>query len=265
MQRTALDGLKVIITRPADQGAGMADLVARAGGIPVVLPMIGILPAEDFGACDEALRHPGRYQGVVFASANAVHAFFGRAKVCGADLARWNGIRTFAVGLKTAHVLGLYGVTAAAAPSPCTGEALGSLLGAKDIRGKRFLLPRGDRGREEIAEALKAAGALVVPVVVYRTAGPDAETATAMRSAMFGAARKAVLFASPSAVEEFVRLFAAEELLQVLPRAIVVVIGTTTAAAAASHGVQVHAVAATSTDAGLIGALVSSLPVPMGR
>lgn len=254
-----LEGLKVIITRPLDQGTATARAVAQAGGVPVVLPMIRILPAVDAGACDEALAALDRFEGVVFASANAVQLFFERVRSCGVDPAVWHRVAMYAVGPRTARALEQHGVKAPDVPAAFTGAALGEMLGARDVRGKRFLLPRGDRGREEIADALTAAGAVVVPVVVYHTAGPDPATAAAMRAEMETPGQKALFFASPSAVEEFAHLFSAQEFAAAMHQCIVVVIGSTTGTAAGRHGIPVHAVAAEATDNGLTGALASCL------
>lgn len=260
-----LDGTRVIITRPADQGAETAEAVKRDGGVPLVLPMIRILPPEDTAECDAALHEPGSFHGVVFASTNAVEGFYARAQALGIDMGPWRKVPAFAVGPKTADALGRHGVTAVEIAAHATGAALGAMLGSRDIRGKRFLLPRGSRARDEIAAALAAAGALAIPVVVYRTVGPDAATADAMRSAVMSAERKAILFASPSAVVEWVHLFTQKELQETAAGRIVVAIGQTTAAAAAAHGIHVHAVAAEATDSSMVGALGACLRVPAGN
>lgn len=265
MKRTTLDGLRVIITRPEGQGAKAAEAVSLAGGIPVLLPMIRILPPGSYAACDEALLHRREYHGMVFASTNAVHALFRRAKALGMPADAWRNVGAFAVGPKTADALNEYGIAARAVPAASTGAALGALLGSMDVRGKRFLLPRGDRGREEIADALATAGAEIVPVVVYRTAGPDAATASALRDILRSAGRKALLFASPSAVEECCRIFDAGELEHLLHGCVVAVIGSTTAAAAARCGVPVHGIAATPGDEGLVEALVAYVSTAPGR
>lgn len=259
MQRTTLEGLKVIITRPEGQGVAMAEAVRAAGGIPVLLPMIRVLPPEDLTACDDALRHLHNYQALVFASTNAVHAFFGRAQVLGMRSALWRDTPAFAVGPKTAGALKAYGVAVAGVSAIATGAALGAMLGAMDVAGKRFLLPRGDRGREEIADALIAAGAEVVPLIVYRTVGPDAATIAALQTEMRSDARKALFFASPSAVEEFNGICTTEERGHILRTCVVIAIGSTTAAAARQCALPVHAIAGAPTDAGMIDALAGCL------
>lgn len=257
--------MTVLITRPAAQGAVTADAVKRAGGVPLVLPMIRILPPEDTTACDAALRDPDNVQGVVFASTNAVDALFARVSALGLDTGMWQKVPAFAVGPKTARVLRNHGVTAVEVAASFSGAALGQLIGSRDIRGKRFLLPRGDRARDDIATALAAAGAIPVPVIVYRTVGPDAASAAAMRTAVMRPGRVGVLFASPSAVDEWVRLFTPQELQETSANRVVVAIGQTTAAAVAAHGMGVHAVAAEATDRGMVDALIACLRTPVGN
>lgn len=265
MPRITLDGLKVIITRPEGQGAATAAAVRAAGGAPVLLPMIRILPPDDPAACDDVIRRVHEFQGLVFASTNAVHAFFGRAQALGTPPAAWHNTAAFAVGPKTADALMAYGIAVAAVSAVPTGAALGAMLGSMDVAGKRFLLPRGDRGREEVADALITAGADVVPLVVYRTVGPDEATRASLHAEMRSDERKALLFASPSAVEEFDRICTGDDRGRILRTWVVVAIGSTTAAAARRCAIPVHGIAARPSDAGMIGALADCLVPGTGQ
>jgi uroporphyrinogen-III synthase len=65
-----------------------------------------------------------------------------------------------------------------------------------------------------------------------------------------------VLFASPSAVEQFDRLFTAEEKGVFAPGTVVAVIGPTTDEAARKCGLSVHVRAVESTERGLLDALL---------
>ena len=263
MPRTTLEGMRIIITRPAEQGAQTAEAVAAAGGVPVCLPMIRILPVEDLSACDAALREMTTTDGVVFTSVNGVHALFGRARFLGMQETVWEGTRFYAVGAKTARAVQEHGVPVSAVPEMFSGRALGEMLGQQDLRGKRFLFPRGNIGRDEVADAVTAAGATAVRVIVYRTEGPDEATAAAMRAEMLGTSGPIVLFASPSAVEHFDRLFTAAEKAAFAPGTVVAVIGPTTDEAARKCGLPVHVRAVESTERGLLDALLRYREVRM--
>jgi uroporphyrinogen-III synthase len=259
MPQTTLEGLRVIITRPAEQGAQTAEAIAALGGVPVLLPMVRILPADDLSACDAALREMASTDGVVFASVNGVHAFFGRARTLGIDGTAWQGTRFYAVGAKTARCVQEYGATVSAVPELFSGQALGEMLGQHDLRGKRFLFPRGTKGRDDVAEAVTAAGGTAVRVIVYQTVGPDDATAQAMRTEMLGSDRSVVFFASPSAVEHFDRLFSPAEKTKFVPRTVFAVIGPTTDEATRKCGLSVQVRATESTERGLLEALMCFL------
>ena len=151
--------------------------------------------------------------------------------VCG------SGQRHYAVGPKTARCAGGVRCHGLCRPGNVLRRRRSERCSVSiDLRGKRFLFPRGDRGREEIADAVTAAGGTAVRVVVYRTAGPDEATAAAMRAEMRREDRRVVLFASPSAVEQFEHLFTAEEKGVSAPGTVVAVIGPTTGEAAGRCG-----------------------------
>jgi uroporphyrinogen-III synthase len=111
----------------------------------------------------------------------------------------------------------------------------------------RMLLPVSDRSPAAIGQALRNRGARVDAVVAYRTAINE-DAGLPLRAAL-DRGIDVVTFASPSAVEAFVRL-------QGMPRDVpAVVIGPTTAAAAASAGLVVAETAEPETTDGLVGAV----------
>ncbi len=90
-----------------------------------------------------------------------------------------------AIGPGTAEELTKYHLRVDDQPAEVyRAEALAELL-AKNARGKRFLLARASRGREVLAETLKAAGATVEQIVVYLStdvSAADAEIAAALKA-----------------------------------------------------------------------------------
>ena len=136
---------------------------------------------------------------------------------------------------------------AAQATSRFGSPGLAEALAFVDVSGARILLPVSDRSPAAIGETLRKRGAAVDVVIAYRTvvaeaAGPD------LRAALDGGI-DAVTFASPSAVEAFVRL---RGVPQDVPA---VVIGPTTAAAAVAAGLQVAEAAEPETAEGLVEAV----------
>ena len=68
----ALQGRRILVTRPAAQATTLAEKIAGAGGEPVLFPLLEIAPADDLVPLDEAIAHLDDYAIVVFVSPNAV-------------------------------------------------------------------------------------------------------------------------------------------------------------------------------------------------
>jgi uroporphyrinogen-III synthase len=122
----------------------------------------------------------------------------------------------------------------------------------EDLRGKRVLLPRAADAPAALPEGLRAAGANVDSVAVYRNVIEKTQS-TSFRAKIDSGEWDAVTFASSSAVNHFHQLFPETD----LARCRVVCIGPATAATARALGVPVTAVAQEHTAEGIVSTLVS--------
>lgn len=227
----------VVITRPRALCSGLAAAL-RARGLQVVFaPLIKTAPPRSWRALDAALRGLARHDAVVFASANAVDAFFRRARTvlrkrpAGPALAA-------AVGPATAKALARYGWKPSVVAKDARAEGLAAALRMK--KGSRVLIPRAERGRKALARLLRAAGMVVTPATAYRTLC-DHDGRRALRQAVADGAQ-AVLFASPSAVRSAANALGRTRMKKVFRKTAAVAIGRTTAAALKACGVRPAAV-----------------------
>lgn len=251
-----LEGKRVLVTRRGEQAAPLLALLAERGAICLELPLIEVVPPEDTGPLDRAMREIDSYQWIVFTSANAVGAVGERLRTFEgtADLPR--GIRVATVGPATSEAVRSTFPARAVDVEPAENHsALGLLhaLEAHALRGGRLLLPLSDRAKSHLAEGLRAQGAMVEVVVAYRTISP--QDLRERLDAVIRAGVDVVTLASPSAVDHFVS--ALREVTDAPP---VAVIGRVTEQAARSSGLAVVAVAASSTASGLVEAICQSLP-----
>ena len=122
----------------------------------------------------------------------------------------------------------------------------------RSVGGERVLIPRGNIAREEVAESLRRAGAIVETVTVYVTSAPPGIAAGSFARRVLSGEFDVLTFASPSAAENFAALFRPEELAGVPDRAKIAVIGPTTADAVRRLGLPADIIARDSTGAGLI-------------
>jgi uroporphyrinogen-III synthase len=195
----------VIVTRPAAQAAAWVQALRALGVQAESLPLIEIAPAPDAAALDAARAALAQQALVVFVSANAVQQF-------AAGLAWPAGVLAGATGPGTAQALLEAGVPAAQVVQPAAdaaqfeSEALWAQLRGQPWQGRPVLVVRGGRGRDWLADTLRAAGAQVHEVQAYARRAPDwAALAPAPRALLARAAaepgRHLWLFSSSEAVQ----------------------------------------------------------------
>ncbi|HWO73073.1 MAG TPA: uroporphyrinogen-III synthase, partial [Dehalococcoidia bacterium] len=122
-----------------------------------------------------------------------------------------------------------------------------------DVGGLRFLLPRAEGGSEDLTGGLKARGALVDEIVLYRSGVPASADPEALKLVRSGRI-DAVTFASSSSVRNLAALLGED--FSRLRSSTVACIGPLTAATARELGLEVAVEPATHTVPALVEALV---------
>ncbi len=170
--RGPLAGVGVIVTRPARQSGGLARQLAALGATPIVIPAIVILPPESRAALDRVHATLADHDIAIFVSANAVEYGVPAPGAWPENLA------TFAPGPGTASALVATGIADVQIPTTTfDSEGLLALPQLHDIEGRRVVIFRGEGGRGELAEGLRARGADVTYVECYRRAAPSTAAA----------------------------------------------------------------------------------------
>jgi uroporphyrinogen III methyltransferase/synthase len=250
-----LIGVSVAITRPPQQAAEMRELVEAEGGRAILFPTIEILPPADWSPCDAAIARLGAVDGIIFTSANGATNFLDRAAARGVEPASLGGKRVFAVGEATAKAVAGYGLGAAAVPEQFTSADLAKTIGATDLKGRTFLFPTGDLTPPAFAGSLGRLGASVETVVVYTTATPAQDNVDAFYAMVRDGKVSWITFTSPSAVNNFAKVFTGGRAGTVRTMSRIAVIGPTTAHAAEEAGFRPDAVASRSTAKELVEAI----------
>jgi uroporphyrinogen III methyltransferase/synthase len=251
IDRRPLQGLRVFVTRTRAQAGRLAQLLREAGAEPLEFPAIRIVPPSSFEAVDEAIRAMDA-DWVVFASTNAVEAFWDRLAQAKLDARALAGVRVAAVGSVTADALKARGIVADLVPSVFTSSALADAMGRAPTEGSRALVPQAETAPRELVEALERNGWSCEAVPAYRTERDDASVAVGRHALEHGV--DAVLFTSGSTVRSFVELWGRPP-----ETCTVCCIGPRTAEAAAELGVNVHSIAADQSVEGLVAALVAAV------
>ena len=242
-----LAGRRIVVTRARAQASDLVGRLTALGADVVCAPVIRIEPVADLAPLRRALAALSTYDWIVFTSANAV-------EIACAEPTPFRGAQVAAIGPATAAALEREGIAVALVPTQHVAEALAVALVTRGVAGKRILVPAAERARPVLADTLRAAGAVVDIVVVYRTVAEEGDAATLTRDLVAGV--DAVTFTSSSTVEHFAALVGREAATS--GRFHAAVIGPITAATARELGVASGGLieADPSTAEGLIAALL---------
>ena len=168
-----LAGIKVLVTRPAQQAAGLSARITAAGGEVVLLPVIEIAEISENRELAECAAELEHFAMLLFVSANAVEKSLPFVL---AERPLPPAIQIGAVGRATAEALRHYGYSPQLLPEHSfNSEGLLALpaLQAEKVQGRQIAIFRGDGGRELLSETLRARGAIVRQVSVYQRRCPS--------------------------------------------------------------------------------------------
>jgi uroporphyrinogen-III synthase len=189
-----LNGAHVLVTRPEHQAENLSRLIEQQGGIAVRFPSLEIVPKDDAGRIKSTLANLDKFQWVIFISANAVNFAL---KANSGKIARIiplcppfskggdkyppfekGGQGGFAaVGQATAQAMKMAGLPVDLVPEQgYNSEALLAMPLLQQVEGQKFLIVRGEGGREQLATTLRSRGAEVDYLEVYKRVIPKIDS-----------------------------------------------------------------------------------------
>jgi uroporphyrinogen-III synthase len=179
MPKITLDSAHILVTRPAHQAENLCRLISDAGGNPVRLPCLAIVPVEHDNAEQERLAGMAHVDWLIFVSANAVtmHQYY----LDNAKMPRLRYDKCAAIGAATAEAMRQAGYPVAVVPHQgYDSEALLVRPELQAMAGQNVLIVRGAGGREVLAETLAARGAQVSYMDVYQRAKPITDASSVL-------------------------------------------------------------------------------------
>jgi len=231
-----LGGLTVAVTRARAQASGIAATLGGLGATVVEAPAIRIEPLATEVPSLEG------YDLIVFTSVNAVRQLFARVR----DARALAGATVAAIGPGTLAELRRHGVAADVVPERSISEAVLEELSARGP-WRRVLVPRAQEAREVLPDGLRAQGAEVDVLPLYRTVAE--ELTEDRRAAALGA--DYLCFTSASSVTYF------QEAAGTLAGPRLVTIGPVTSDAVRALGFDPHVEATEHDPDGIVAALVA--------
>jgi uroporphyrinogen-III synthase len=262
---SALAGKVVIVTRAEHQAAALEGLLQAEGATVYRYPCLAIVPPENTGPLDGALRDAatGRFDWLALTSTNAVDAVAQRLAALGMPTGTLASLRVAAVGPSTARAaeesLGLRVEVV-----PESFSAVEMAQGFPDISGARILLPQSVLADSEMTRALAHRGAYVAAVVAYQ---PGMSHGGVDLPALLAAGGvDAITLTSGSTATNLLRRLQAEGGdPHALRNVCLACIGPSTAQAVEALGLVANVTASQHTLAGLTQALVAYFDQQSGR
>ncbi|MGI5224898.1 uroporphyrinogen-III synthase [Actinoallomurus sp. CA-142502] len=238
-----LFGWRVLVPRTKEQAASLSEQLRSYGAVPEEVPTISVEPPRTPQQMERAVKGlvTGRYEWVVFTSANAVRAVRERFEQYGLDARAFAGLKVAAVGEQTAASLVEFGIRPDLMPgSQQSSEGLLEVWPPydKDLDPiNRVLLPRADIATETLVAGLTELGWECDDVTAYRTvrAAPPPQP---IRESIKGGGFDAVLFTSSSTVRNLIGIAGKPHNVTVIA-----VIGPQTAKTAEEYGLRVDVTA----------------------
>ncbi|WP_424194230.1 uroporphyrinogen-III synthase [Ampullimonas aquatilis] len=178
----------VVVTRPIGQADKLANALRAEQFTPAIFPLLDIEPTDDPADLQAALAQLAQFDCVVFVSPNALAHALTPAHLRAAACSIWPNHLPIAVmgpgsvtavqAFAGAHPQFMTSPDIIAPQSRFDSETLYQDLSARfgSLQGKRFLIVRGNSGREWLADTLRADGADVTLVEAYQRHAPKLNT-----------------------------------------------------------------------------------------
>lgn len=166
MTGSALAGKTVLVTRPQNRSGKIVELLEQRGAVPLLLPVSDIAAPLDVQPLDAALRRLYEFDWIIFTSVNGVEAVHNRMASLGLARELLDTVKIAVVGPSTGEAVESRWRTPDVMPTEYVSDAIAAAI--PNLKGSRFLLPRGDLARAELSVALASAGAVVLDVTAYR-------------------------------------------------------------------------------------------------
>ncbi len=179
--------------------------LAGLGADVITQPVVLATEPPDWAPVDTALDRLDQYDWLLFFSPCGVDHLFRRLFDVGGDVRRLGRLKLAALGQNTAERLARYHLQPDLTAEPLPAHPLPQAL-LQQAEGRRFLLAGANVDQDPLADELRAAGARVEQIAVYRSAqvqDPNPDVSQALSSGRI----HWVTVAGPATARSLVRLF----------------------------------------------------------
>ena len=254
VEARALFGRRILVTRASDKAASFAEQLEALGAEVMQLPAIELAPVKSNGLFRHVVKEIPKADWVFFTSPEGIGWLARMLRPYRKDVRWLSGCHIGAIGPKTALAIEELGLHVDFVPKRFSQEGILEGLPRRLLAGRRALILSAEESRDALEAGLRARGASVRKVPIYRTVVPGT-----LREGVAELARQRfdlVTVTSASCVEHLFHALRAAGQGRRFRRLRFASIGPVTSQAIRAHGGRVAVEAKTSTIEGLIDALV---------
>lgn len=251
-EKKPLFGKKILVTRTREQASKLSKALFELGAEVIEIPTIEIRPISTEMTKEFVQKLPS-YDFLIFTSENGVKFFFEALFNLGLDLRILGNIKIAVIGPATEKALLKRGLLADLKPSQnFTQEGLIEVFQKINLEGKKVLIVRAKKARENLPQALQTMGAEVDILPIYETIKPT-ESLSRLKDVL--SILDLITFTSSSTVENFMELLK-EGNLKLPDATICASIGPITSETLKKYGIEPKIEAKEYTIPGLVQAIV---------
>lgn len=229
----------ILITKSKSESVKALDLLIRTGAEIIYFPTIKVLPSVISPELDDALKMFGKFDFIVFTSANAVEVFSDIAKKNKLDLSK---VQIAAIGKSTSDECETAGISVDILPDEYNAQGLIRKFSEFDLTNKNIFIPCSSLARGELNMGLSELGAQVFSVPVYDVVENELVNLKNEHQRIQRKHPNIFIFTSPSSFNNFLRLMSISDVDKFFGKSLLCAIGTTTENAIRGKGLSVHIV-----------------------
>jgi uroporphyrinogen III methyltransferase/synthase len=218
-----LAGKRIVVTRP--KGGELSALLTKQGAQVINFPTIKIKPNS------KKIKNLSGFDWLVFTSSNAARFFRKNLKKIP------QGIKISCIGPKTRQELENWGAKVYLMPAVFSSTGLAAAFKKHNLRGKKILLLRSDKGSQLLPKELSASGAKVSDCAVYRIAQARPKIKRFFKK--LKAPVDIITFLSSESAKNFIRILGRKRARKILRQTKIASIGPETSATLKSLGFTV--------------------------
>jgi uroporphyrinogen III methyltransferase/synthase len=234
-EKKLLLGKKVLVTLPAEDNSRLSAMLEEQAAECVSLPLIKILPLEDYSRLESAIKDIDNFHWLIFTSRNGVRFFKERLAALKKDVRVLAGVKIAVIGPKTREAVEALGVRVDVQPEDFRQEGLLAVLKKNNVKGKNFLIVRAQEARDLLPQGLEKLGAGVCVASAYKAQLRKEKVSIPGFLSGFDL----VTFTSSSCVEGFFQAFTEKEIFSKKNKFKVASIGPVTSQTCRKRGLKV--------------------------